>query len=152
MKIRATALAAIPLTLWWSMIRLRSSRRSTSRRHVPRFSKFFQLFSLSNSSFYTKYFVSETQSLSFLTPSHGKAFIITGPLCGESIFDRRIPQMPAIGSVHAFFIGSVNKLPNKQSRCRWFETPWHWCDVTVILTCCHIIRKCFHSRYLLSNI
>ena len=28
--------------------------------------------------------------------------------------------------------GSINELLNKQSSCRWFETPWRACDVTVM--------------------
>ena len=31
-----------------------------------------------------------------------------------------------------FFVAILNKLLKKQSRCRWFETPWRPCDVAVL--------------------
>ena len=35
-------------------------------------------------------------------------------------------------SSNAFYDVSMNRLLNKQSSCRWFEIPWHACDVTVM--------------------
>ena len=40
-------------------------------------------------------------------------------------------QRVSNGSFDIFFVLSLNKLLTKQSICRWFETLWRWCDVTV---------------------
>ena len=49
-------------------------------------------------------------------------FHITGPLWGKSTGQRWIPLTNAI---MMFVDVNLNKRVNKQSRCRWFETPWH---------------------------
>ena len=41
-------------------------------------------------------------------------------------------ERPVIRSFDVFFDVSPNKLLNKQSSFRWFETPWYSCDVTVM--------------------
>ena len=39
-----------------------------------------------------------------------------------------------IQSFEIFFAGSLNKLLNKQSSYRWFQTPWQSYDITVMFT------------------
>ena len=54
---------------------------------------------------------------------HGNVFRITGLLWGESTGHRIIPlTKPVMQSIAIFFYISPNKLFNKQSSCRWFET------------------------------
>ena len=101
-------------------------------------------------------------------PCHGNISPVTGPLWGESAGQRWIPLTKAINTELWCFLwrvpeqtveqidglvqdcsnSTVNALellqpcikPSKWS-CRWFETLWNLCDVTVMLT--NIIwRKC----------
>ena len=41
-------------------------------------------------------------------------------------------RVPSIRSFDVFFAVSLSKLLSRHSRCRWFETSWRWCDVTVM--------------------
>ena len=74
-----------------------------------------------------------------MTTRHGIAFYITIPLWGESIGHRSISipliKRPVIRSFDIFVVVNMNKRMNKQSNCRWFETPWLSCGVTVMLHC-----------------
>ena len=71
-----------------------------------------------------------------MTSSNGNIFHITGPLWGNPPVTGGFPsQRPVTQSFDVFFELCVNKRWNKQSRCRWFETPshslWRHCNVTV---------------------
>ena len=44
-----------------------------------------------------------------------------------------LPTLPfRMRSFDVVFIISQIKLLNKESRCRWFETPWRFCDMVII--------------------
>ena len=79
---------------------------------------------------------------------HGNAFHITGPLCGESTAQRLIPN--ANGRNVQLWYVSVNTLQNKQSSCRWSETLWHPCGVTVKIS--QLIRLSLHSTVIGINV
>ena len=42
------------------------------------------------------------------------------------------PPLDSHRSFDITFVVTLNKLSNKQSSCRWFETPWRSCEVTVM--------------------
>ena len=64
---------------------------------------------------------------------YGKAFLIIGPLWGESSVD--YPHIgPVMWGFDVFFVVSLDTLPNNSSSWRWFQTPWPSCDVTVTHT------------------
>ena len=54
----------------------------------------------------------------------------TGPLRGES--SHKWPVI-AIFIGLFFYVVSLGKLLNKRSSCRWFHTPWHTCDATLMV-------------------
>ena len=62
-----------------------------------------------------------------ITPWHGNAFRVIGPLWGESAGNRCITIGQKCGALMAAWI-SCWKI-NSWSY-RWFETPWQSCDVT----------------------
>ena len=70
-----------------------------------------------------------------MTSSNGNIFRVTGPLCGESTFDRWFPhtKRPVTCSFDAFFDVRLNKRLSKQSRCWCLKMPlgslWHHCNV-----------------------
>ena len=41
---------------------------------------------------------------------------------------------PVMRRFVVFFVVILNELPNQMSRCRWFETSWRSCDITVTNT------------------
>ena len=75
--------------------------------------------------------------LCMMTSSNG-FFCVTGPLNGQYTDRWWIPQRPVTRSFDVFFDLRLNKRLNKQSRRRWFETPWRslWrhCNVCKIVT------------------
>ena len=75
------------------------------------------------------------------------AFCIIGPLCGESESHFREGNPPATQKFDISFVVSFNKLLNKESNYRWFETPCRPCHVSLSWSyICHCsvtaIRKC----------
>ena len=64
---------------------------------------------------------------------YGNHCRVTGPLWGESTGHRWIPltKGPVIRCFGVFFVVSLNKLLDKQSKRRWFETQWRLYNVTV---------------------
>ena len=40
---------------------------------------------------------------------------------------------PRMMSFKALFYVSLNQLLNEHSSFRWYDAPWHWCDVTVMV-------------------
>ena len=65
-------------------------------------------------------------SLVMMTSSNSNIFRVTGLLWGESTGHRWIPLTKAVTrSFDVFFNLRLNKRLSKQSRRRWFETPWH---------------------------
>ena len=61
-----------------------------------------------------------------MTSSNGNIFHVTGPLWGKSTDHRWIPLTKVNGmQIWCFFDLRLNKRLSKQSRRRWFETPWH---------------------------
>ena len=72
-----------------------------------------------------------------MTPLHGNAFRINGRLEGESTGHRWFPsQRSRYGELCCCInlIVSINKMLNKQWRCRWFKKPRRSCNVTVNAT------------------
>ena len=68
-----------------------------------------------------------------VSSSHGNAFGIGALFRMESIGHRRISHRnnQQFATMMFFFI-SINKLLNKQSLCRLFETPWRSRDVPIV--------------------
>ena len=64
---------------------------------------------------------------------HGNTFHITGPLLEESTGDQWIPRFPVIRNVDVFYVVKLNKLLNKHSNGRCFETQSQSCGVIVTL-------------------
>ena len=62
------------------------------------------------------------RSYFMMTSWHENAFGVPGSLCGETTGCRSPVDSSYTGDV--FFDVSLYKLVNKQSRGRWFETPW----------------------------
>ena len=59
-----------------------------------------------------------------MTSSNGNIFVVTGPLCGNSLITGEFPaQRPVTRSFDVFFDVPLNNRSSKQSRCWWFETP-----------------------------
>ena len=40
----------------------------------------------------------------------------------------------------------TQKLRNKELNCRWFQTPWRSCDVSIMVNACKVV--CSYKRYL----
>ena len=72
-----------------------------------------------------------TRRLQFdmMTSWHGNTSCITGFLWGESIGHRWIPLTKGQQCRVLMFRWSRRA---KKSNCWWFETPWRYCDVTMI--------------------
>ena len=68
----------------------------------------------------------------WMTSSNGNIFRVTGPLCGgggggggcSPVTGEFPTQRPATRSFDVFFDLPLNKRLGKQSRHRWFQTPW----------------------------
>ena len=73
-----------------------------------------------------------------MTSWKGNAFRITGPLWRESN-GHRIYLGPVMRGFGVSYYVSLNKLFDKQSICRWFETPWRSRECTVATT--HFKRR-----------
>ena len=56
---------------------------------------------------------------------------ITGPLWAEATGHPSIPLKHCDTELWWSFVDNLIKSSNKQSRCRWFETSWCSCDVTL---------------------
>ena len=72
-----------------------------------------------------------------MTSSNGNFFRVTGPLCGEFAGRRWIPHTRASGAeLWCFLDLHLKKRLSKQSRHRWFETPWWslWRHCNVMVT------------------
>ena len=80
---------------------------------------------------------------------HSKSCCDQSSPARRTITRKRFPQYwPFVGGIHRwqldssnkgpimrgliFFYTGLNKQLNKQSGCRWFDTPWSLCSVTVI--------------------
>ena len=61
-----------------------------------------------------------------MMPWHENTFHMTGPLWGETLW-------PVMRDFGVLFVISLNKVLNKQWRCRWFGTLWFSCVVRVML-------------------
>ena len=57
-----------------------------------------------------------------MTSWHGNAVCITW-------VDRWIHKGPVMRSFYVSFVVILSKLLNKQSNCRWVESPWRLCDI-----------------------
>ena len=72
-------------------------------------------------------------------------------LCGESMSPvDSLTKQQAMRGFNAC-VAILNRLSNKQSRCRWFEMPWLSCDVTIMEQfsgarghdkCVHVMQPC----------
>ena len=62
-------------------------------------------------------------------------FCITGALWGnhQSLVDSPIKE-PVMWNFGVYIFVDLNKLFNEQLSCRWFEIPWHLCDIAVMFT------------------
>ena len=73
------------------------------------------------------------------------AFRIIGPLWGESTGHRSPVESRhkelMMRAFNVIFVASPSKVLSKQTRCRWFETPWRSCDVTVMVGRDYIIWR-----------
>ena len=66
------------------------------------------------------------RNLPMMTSSNGNIFLVTGPLWGESTGHQWIPLTRASkADLWCFLDVRLNKRLSKQSKCRWFQTPWH---------------------------
>ena len=68
-----------------------------------------------------------------MTPSKGNIYALLA-LCEDNspVTGEFLSQRPVTRSFDVFFDLRLNKQMNKQSRRRWFETPWRSCCVTVV--------------------
>ena len=48
---------------------------------------------------------------------------------------------PVMQSLDNPFVGSMNKLLNKRSSRRWFETLWRLCNVSIVVNCISLITR-----------
>ena len=64
---------------------------------------------------------------------HGNTFRIIGPLLEDSTGDQWIPRFPVMRNVDVFYVVKLNKLLNKHSNGRCFETQSQSCGVIVTL-------------------
>ena len=75
---------------------------------------------------------SNAENVSIWWSHHAHAFRNTGPWWGSTGY-RWIPHESQLSWALMFSLFvSPNKLLNKRSNCRWFQTPWLPCAVTVI--------------------
>ena len=51
---------------------------------------------------------------------------------GTAVTDDFSTKKPVISSFEISFNASLNKLLNKKSSSRLFETPWHSCNITIM--------------------
>ena len=75
---------------------------------------------------------------------HGNACRVSGPLWGKSIGHRWIPIHSNSAGLWDFLC--LNKLLNKQSNCRLFETQWHVMSLTWYLYLCPRVCLCVGSK------
>ena len=71
--------------------------------------------------------------------SNGNIFRVTGPLWVSGGFPS---QRPVTRSFDVFFDVRLNKRLSTQSKCWWFETPWH-----SLWRYCNVIFKCALVRW-----
>ena len=75
---------------------------------------------------------SNAENVSIWWSHHANAFRNTGPWWGSTGY-RWIPHESQLSWALMFSLFVIpNKLLNKRSNCRWFQTPWLPCAVTVI--------------------
>ena len=55
---------------------------------------------------------------------------------------------PVMWSFEILFVINLNELLDKQSSCWWFETPWHPCDIAVMMRQQRPIRRPQYLLYL----
>ena len=87
------------------------------------------------------------QQVSHETSWHGSFFRITGPFWGKSINEFLSQRTNNGGDVS--FAADLSKRLTKQSNCRLFETPQHWCDIPIMFfpnLQCPFIRSHGHLR------
>ena len=69
--------------------------------------------------------VTQCHQVHMKTSSNGNIFHVTGSLWGESTCHRWIPSQRLVTrTFDVSFDVRLSKRLSKQSRCRWFETPW----------------------------
>ena len=64
-----------------------------------------------------------------VTSWHGNGFCVTDPLC-EGLMD--FPQRGRFEELWCSIVVNLNKLLNKKSSWRWFETSWRSCDINIV--------------------
>ena len=71
----------------------------------------------------------QPKSASMVTSWHGNAFCVTDPLCeGQMDF----PKRGRFEELWCSIVVNLNKLLNKQSSWRCFETSWRSCDINIM--------------------
>ena len=89
--------------------------------------------------------VAKTQIFHIMTSSNGNISRVTGALWGESTGHRWIPLTEASNAeIWCFLYVRLNK----QSGCRWFETPWRsmWSYYDVGMQVWHVMAWVYFQR------